>query len=218
MFTKKFLILGVAMVLALLCVGTVSSFAATTTPTHRVVKHATVHYWNRGIPAIPHRVSSPQVLLSRAEIVKYLKDHGFIGGGTLSGRPPVISNLHLTDLTNLNSLQHISVPGAPLNTPVFFTRLNGPFTLTDHPPLTLLSVLIPDSQTLPLLHILHNLPILGGFTLQNGFTGIGDFSGISNVANLGSLDDLTSGLGVDRLLDSVFEIFDARNGNLLAWG
>lgn len=218
MFTKKFLFLGVAVVLALLCVGTVSTFAATTTPTHRVVKQTTVHYWNRGIPAIPLHTSNPHTLLNPAQIVKYLTNNGFIGARTVNGRPPAITTLRFTDLHGLNSLQHILVPGVPLNSPVFFTRLNGPFVLPDHPPLTLLSILIPDSQTFPLLHILHNTPLIGGFTFQNGFTGIGDLSGISNVANLGSLDDLTSSLGVDRVINSVFAIFDARNGNLLGWG
>ncbi len=218
MFTKKFLFLGVAVVLALLCVGTISSFAATATPAQRVVRHAAIHYWNRGIPALPLRASSSQSLLSRVAIVKYLTRNGFIGAKTLSGRLPVISTLHFTNLSNLNSLHHIFVPGTPLNSPVYYARFNGPFILPDHPPLTLLSVLIPDSQTFPLLHILHNTPLIGGFTLQNGFTGIGDFSGLSNVANLGSLDDLTSGLGIDHILDSVFAIFDAHNGNLLAWG
>ena len=218
MFTKKSLILGVALLLALVCAGTISTFAATATPKRHAVKHVTVQYWNRGIPAIPHYASNQTELLSSAEVTNYLLTHGFMGGSTLHGAPPVVNNLQLTNLTNLNQWQHILVPGVPLTTPVFFARLNGPFILDDRPPLTLLSILIPDSQTIPLFHVLHNLPILDGLTLQNGFADVGDFSGISNIANLGSLNGLTNGLGIERLLNTIFEIFDARTGNLLGWG
>lgn len=218
MFTKKSLILGVALLLALVCAGTISSFAATATPARHNARHVTIRYWNRGIPAIPRRASNPANLLSNAEIDNYLLTHGFMGGSTLHGLPPVVNNLQLTNLTDLNRLQHILVPGAPLATPVFYARLTGPFILDNRPPLTLLSILIPDSQTIPLFHLLHNVPILGSFTFQDGFLGVGDFSGVGDIANLGSLGDLTNGLGVDRLLNSIFEIFDARTGNLLAWG
>jgi len=232
MFTKKSLILVATLMLALVCAGTISTFAATATSATRAVKHATTHYQDTKIAAIPAISKDGSGLLSPLNVRKYLNNQGFIGGPTLNGQAPIIQDLRLTNLFDLRNLDHIFVPGVSDNRQVFFARLLGPFELGSDLSPSVLSTLIPSQNTLFLLSGLNDLPLLSNLGT------LGNLSILSDVGNCNVLHCSTSCnevncvivngrvvdcnrencLGLTHVLENVFEIFDAKNGDLLGWG
>lgn len=232
MFTKKSLILGVVLVLALVCAGTISSFAATATSATHAVKHATTHYQDTKIAAIPAIRKDGRGLLSPLNVRKYLNNQGFIGGPTLNGQAPIIQDLRLTNLLDLRNLNHIFVPGVPDNRQVFFARLLGPFDLGSDLSQPVLSTLIPSQNTLSLLGDLNDLPLLSNLGNLDNLSILSDVgncnvvhcstscNGVNCVIVNGRVVDCNreNCSGLRHVLENVFEILDAETGDLLGWG
>lgn len=224
MFTKKFFILGVAMLLALVCAGTLSAFAASTTPAK---KNTAKRYWNAGIAAIPTLHKKPHSLLTRQEVVTYLNKQRSTSSKLVNGQVLGIQVVELTDPLNLNSLKHILVPGVPAHEQVYYAKLNGPFTVDPKQPLPLLSMLLPNSNTLPLLISgVRNLPLiqsLGALGAELGDLGNTDLPFVGSLNDMPVLNHLgtlvsVGNMGLKRIILSLFGIYDAHTGNLLAWG
>ncbi len=215
MFTRKFLSVGFALILALACTGLVATSAHTIQSDHR--QQNTVPY-PKGIAAISVAHNSHN-LLSFLDVRHYLHTRGFIGGTTLTGKPPVIQNLQLTNVIHLDYLLHFLLPEQPGNEEVYYAHLDGPLIVLPDLPLPVLSTLLPNLSNLPaFIPHLGNLSSLGLFNtsaLANLLPQPGRMPNLSNLQNNGvhlKLSDL------DTVLASAYEVFDAHTGNLLAWG
>ncbi len=215
MFTRKFLFVSFALVLALACTGIVATSAHTTMPTQK--QQSAIPY-PKGITAISVAHSSRN-LLSFLDVRHYLHTKGFIGGSTLSGKAPVIQDLQLTNVIHLDYLLHFLLPEQPGNEQVYYAHLDGPFLVLPDLPLPVLSTLLPNISNLPaFIPHLGNLSSLGLFNtsaLTNLLPPPGRMPDLSNLQNNGvhlKLSDLGT------VLTSAYEVFDAHTGNLLAWG
>lgn len=266
--TKKSLIVGVALVAAMICTGIVAASAHAVLPNKNTVVTPT----QQGIPAIPP--ARGNALISVPAVIHYLDGQGFVGSPRSRGAVNV-QNVQLTDVGTLNKLAHIFIPGLPSNEKVYYTQLKGPFVVSPRMSRPVLNTLLPGANNLPVLHtllpdmrrtpglnnLLNVLPLLGDSSDGNGIqpgsnnttggnqstpngsskgkkigsgklaqgskiglgtTPKGSKAGTGKPASgaapsLGKLPTThTSGLG--NVLQRVYEVFDARTGNLLAWG
>src|SRR3954463_7659028 len=101
MFTKKSLIVGIALVLSILCAGTMGAFASSVTPTTPL--HYTANpYPINGIAAIP--TDNDEELLKAEDVQNYLANQGCVAGPTLNGEAFTVQVLKMTDLSQLKKL------------------------------------------------------------------------------------------------------------------
>jgi hypothetical protein len=228
MFTRQSLFVSFALLLALACTGVVATSARTALPAHPQQRAAMP--FPHGISAISSIARGNNNLLSFLDVQRYLTTRGFIGGPTLTGQAPVIQDLRLTDVIHLDTLLHFLLPEQPGNEEVYYAHLDGPFIVLPDLPLPILSTLIPSLGNLPaLIPHLGNLSWLNLFPLSNGalVTGLPlpqlppsirmpDLSHQQARSRTGS--NWARAQSKSAVLDSVYEIFDARSGNLLAWG
>ncbi|HEU5381938.1 MAG TPA: hypothetical protein VFV38_41490 [Ktedonobacteraceae bacterium] len=224
MFTKKFLPLGIALLLALVGVGTLHAFAASA---NSAETHTPTRTWNTGIAAIPPLHKNPTSLLSRQEVVQYLHKQGFMGGTLVAGHAMNIQEVQLTNPLDLKNLKHILVPGTPADKQIYYVKFNGPFAVSPNPPPSLLGTLLPNSNTLPLLLSgLRNLPLvtkISDLGAQLGDLGNADLPFLGSINDLPLLNSVgnvvsVGNAGLKYILKSLFAVFDAHNGNLLVWG
>lgn len=229
MFTKKSLIVGLALLLSVVCAGSVGAFASSVTPT---TPHNAVNLFApTGAAAIPS--NNGDGILKLATVLQYIKTQGFVGGPTANGQPPIVQALKLTSLANLKKLANLVIPGIQGNRQVYYTQIRGPFIMNQNLPLPILGTLLPSANNLP---VLSNLPILTqlpGLTslpllnaAQNNSGLLRNLPVLGNVQNGGLLNGLSFGYNGSPangqkdsgLLAMVYEVFDAQSGNLLAWG
>lgn len=236
MFTKKSLIVGITLVLTILCAGTMGAFASSVTTT--TPPHTTNLYASDGIAAIPS--DNPDEILPEKAIQHYLESQGFIAGTTIDGNAPTVQSLGLTNLDKLKKLTNLVIPGALGNKQVYYTTLKGPFVLNRDLPLPVVSTLLPSANN---ILVLSHLPLLGELTDLGGLPVLGNLANGPDKAALDDLpilrnltegdllknlqdlskDDAPKGSKVPAIstgpdLEVVYEVFDAHNGNLLAWG
>jgi len=255
--TKKSLIVGAALVAAMICTGIVAA-SAHTVPSN---KNTTVPPVRQGIPAIPP--ARDNALISVPAVVHYLDGQGIIGSSPHNNRASVnIQNVQLTDVGTLNKLAHIFIPGMPSNEKVYYTQLKGPFVVSPNVSRPVLNTLLPSASNLPVLHtllpnmrrtpglnnLLNTIPLLGNSSngvqpVPNTTTGANQpasgssskdkqtISGKSSKGSKASAGKPASGTppslgklstthssGLGTVLQHVYQVFDARTGNLLAWG
>jgi hypothetical protein len=158
-FTKKSLIVSVALVAAMIWTGVIAASAHTMFP-HNV---RAVTPSPQGIPAIaPPR---GKTLVSVPAVIRYLHTQGFAGGPTRKGAVPTVQSVQLTSAGTLNRLAHIFIPGLSDKAQVYYARLKGPFTVPPTPGRPVLNTLLPGANNLPLLRPLlpdiHHTPGLG---------------------------------------------------------
>ncbi len=156
MLTKKSFIVGLAVVAALVCIGTVSTFAASVKVSEIP---PTDQYSQVGIGAIPP-LDNGQVLLNSEDVSKYLQTHPYVGGTTPNGQMPAVETVEQTTVSSLYDAKQIQIPDMPANEPVYYASLTGPFTpITNTPDL---SGLLPGlNNVLPDLNqggVLRNAP------------------------------------------------------------
>lgn len=218
MLTKKSLVVGIALILALACTGIVATSARTTMP----VKKNVMAPYPKGIPAIPP--GGNHDLLSLLDVTRYLHVKGFVGGSTFSGHPPLIQNLRLTNILSLDKLIHFLIPGQPGGEQVYYAQLKGPFLVLPNLPLPILSTLLPSLNNLPAL--LPHLGNLSGLNLFNASSLLNSLPALSSLPRPGRMPDLSHQQNAyhptpdngSTALARVYEVFNAHSGNLLAWG
>ncbi len=226
MFTKKSLIVGLTLLLAIVCAGSVGAFASSASPA--TSQSAANYFPAGGIPAIPAENGR---LLRSQEVENYLNERGFVGGETFGGDPVTISLLGLTDLDSLSSLTRLNIPDltSVTHAVVYYTELQGPFRLDQNLSLPVLSTLNPSLGNLSVLdHLtgLNDLPLTNDLRDQDFQNVLPVIPGLDNLENSHLLHDLlishglpdTVGPNSDGVLSTVYEVFDAHSGNLLAWG
>ena len=218
MFTQKSLIVSVALILALICTGIVAASAHTTVP---VRKHSMTPY-PKGIPAIRPPAGN-HGLLSILDVKHYLNTKGAVVGSTASSKPPTIEDLRLTDILNLDKVVHFLIPGQPVHEEVYYAQLKGPFLVIPNLPLPILSTLLPSLGNLPAL--LPHLGNLSGLNLLNTSTVLNSLPALSSLphSKMPDLSNLQQGFRPAlptsaSVVSSIYEVFNARTGNLLAWG
>ncbi|HEY0756722.1 MAG TPA: hypothetical protein VGD98_22405 [Ktedonobacteraceae bacterium] len=244
MVTYKSLIVICALLVALAGAGLVAASAHTLAPAQQ--QHNMQPY-QAGVAAIPI-VASKHKQVSFQDVRHYIKTKGFIGGSTLSGRPPTLKDLQLTSLVHLDHLFYSILAQMPGDKQVYYAQLDGPFLVLPQLPVPVLCTLLPSASNLPAfiphLSNLSSLGLLNGSSLLNllplsgllpqqpltlpgshkidNVTSFHDsFSVSDNVPDLSDLQNIKVPLNDDDtrvVLSSVYEIFDAHNGNLLAWG
>lgn len=238
MFTKKSLIVGIVLVLSVLCAGTMGAFASSVTPTtphHNIVNP----YLSDGIAAIPP--ADNDEILKPLDVQQYLVSQGCVAGTTVDGNAPIIQTLKLTNLSKLKQLANLVIPGVVGDKQVYYAQLKGPFTLDQNLPLPVIGTLIPSANNMVVLGhmpLLNDLSNLGGLpalsNLANTLNGdlMDNLPILSNLTDSDFVNSLKSlannppttqgvsspGVSVGPDLTSVYEVFDALNGHLLAWG
>jgi hypothetical protein len=228
MFTKKSVIVGIGLILALICVGTVSTFASSVKPS--AVKSKVKPFSKAGIAAI-HPLDGGEMVLPAPAVSDYLENNGSILGPTLSGFAPQVDDLELTTVGTLFSAHHLLVPGVPDSEQVYYAHMMGPFNVSQSAMPSvgglggdLLGGGLPIvGGLLPGLGGMANggLPVVGGLLgksaapapYNSGSSGSQYNGSGSNSSNGGLL-----GGGVSKLLPSAYEVFDAHSGNLLGYG
>src|SRR5579883_198495 len=174
--TKKSLIVSAALVAAMVCTGIVAASAHAVLPNKNTVVSPTP----QGIPAIPPPRGN--TLLSVPAVLHYLNGQGFVGGSTSNGVHLTVRDVQLTDVSTLNKLAHIFIPGLPSNEKVYYTQLKGPFVVSPNLSRPVLNTLLPGANNLPVLHtllpdmrrtpglnnLLNVLPLLGDSSDSNG--------------------------------------------------
>lgn len=209
MFTHKFLFVSFALIVALVCTGIVATSAHTTLPTQQ---QNMLPYPN-GIAAIPVAHGAHN-RLSFLDVRRYLHTKGFVGGPTLNGRAPTLQHLQLLNIFQLNKLLHFPLSKQPGNKLVYYAHLNGPLIVVPDLPLPVLGTLVPSMGNLSaLVSHLGDLSSRGQFNpsllpLPNS---------MPNLSKAQSNVHLKPGKQ-HTILPSAYEVFDAHNGNLLAWG
>lgn len=218
MFTHKSLIVSGALILAIVCTGIVAASAHTAIP---VKKHNMTPY-PKGIPAIPP--ARNHGLLSILDVTRYLHTKGAVVSSTASSKPPTIQQLRLTDILNLDKIVHFLIPGQPSDEEVYYAQLKGPFLVIPNLPLPILSTLLPSLGNLPAL--LPHLGNLSGLNLLNTSTVLNSLPALSSLPHNSKMPDLSNlqhGFhpalpSSSSVVASIYEVFNAHNGNLLAWG
>jgi hypothetical protein len=206
MFTKKSFLIGSA--LLLICALAIVTVVSSVTPSSAQTVGKSYNY--KGVAAIPV-LNEIGGLLSPLDIMHYLNTQGMIGGSTENGVAPKIQNITLTNITDLSTLKHITIPGLSGRQSVYYVLMNGPFHLSPNLPLSALNTLIPSTNNLPQMR---NLPLLNNLPGLNSFLS----SSQSMVPALGGSDPFSGPDSPLTVLQSVYEVFNANNGNLLAWG
>lgn len=220
MFTHKSLIVSLALILALAFTGIVAASAHTAQPTHL---QRGVQPFAHGIPAIP-ALSRNQNLLSFLDIRRYIQSKGFVGGSTLNGLAPTIQTLQLTRIIRLGNLFQTEPRQLTGNEEVYYAHLNGPFLVLPNLPLPILSTLLPSLSNLPaFLPHLANLSSTGLVNILPYPANMPDLSHWQSSKPLFNAEHEQSHAQakVDKdatVLAEAYEIFDAHDGNLLAWG
>jgi hypothetical protein len=244
MVTYKSLIVSFALILALIGTGVLAMSAQTLASAQQ--QHNALPYQD-GIAAISVATSQHRQV-SFQDVRHYLKSKGFAGGPTLTGRAPKLKNLQLTDINRLGHLLHLLLPQLPGNKAVYYAQLEGPFILLPQIPLPTLATLVPGAPDLPtsipknLVNLglasspLGLLPVRPGSLLPVR-PGSHKTSNLPGFLRMPDLSNLQSGSGaptnlhpsksqshnmskkeVGTVIPSAYEVFDADNGNLLAWG
>jgi hypothetical protein len=239
MVTYKSLVVSFALILALACAGMLATSAHTVALAQK--QHSMMPYQN-GIAAIS-LVSGKHKRVSFQDVRRYVKAKGFVGGPTLTGQAPTLKALQLTSILHLDSLLYSLLAQMPGNKQVYFARLEGPFLVLPQLPLPVLCTLLPSVSNLPaFIPHLSNLSSLGLFntsplfgllpgphlTLPHKLPGLPGPRTTSSLAGLNRMPDLSNAQSSssahlksgdpDTVLASAYEVFDAENGNLLAWG
>lgn len=238
MFTKKSLIVGIVLVLSILCAGTMGAFASSVTPT-TPQHYAANPYLSDGIAAIPS--PNDDEILKAIDVQQYLQNQGCVAGPTVSGAPPTVQTLRLTNLAALKKLANLIIPGVLGDKQVYYAQIKGPFVVKPDIPLPVISTLFPSANNmlvlghLPLLDelsdlgglpvlknlandpngLLNNLPVLGDLTDGDFINNLKD---LANEVGPRGATTTAPGFAVGPNLEAVYEVFDAHNGNLLAWG
>jgi hypothetical protein len=216
MFTKKSLIICMVMLFTLVGLGTVSTFAASAAPS--TAKTARLYKGIAAISAVPKGVVSVQ------DVKAYLEQGKFVGGSTVNGNSPTIQNLKLTDISHLNKLAGIVIPLSGVVIPnvagtrkVYYAQVSGPFALDHNLPLPALSTLFPSSTNMPVLSnmpVLKQLPMMGSLSSMTGIQNSEDLLGLSSQDSKSQPQSVAA----NNVLQTIYEVFDAHSGNLLAWG
>ena len=216
MFKKRSLLISIALMLMLCCVATVATVASSATSTS--AKNADV---NAGVVAIPI-LKKAGSLLSKLDVTHYLENQDFLVGSTLNGLAPTVEQLKLTDVSRLEELEHLVIPNVPGGQKVYYVLMTGPFALLSNLPLPMLDTLIPSPANLPLLSnlpALNDLPGLDGRSLNlNSLLMQPETTSISHAPALHGDDPFHTNAEMKTILPTIYEVFNAQNGHLLAWG
>jgi hypothetical protein len=167
-------------------------------------------YVNPGVAAIS-ALNKTNGLLDQDMVAHYLESPNTVLAPTLVGEPsPSIQEITITDMSNLVHTQHIVVPGVQNAQQVFYVVQKGSFNLAHQLPLSLLNTLIPSQANLPVLSQLLFLDKLPGLETQAGLLP----KQVTNT-NVTGFDpfNLTKTVPI-----TIYEVFNANTGNLLAWG
>jgi len=206
MFTKKSLLIGSA--LLLVCALAVVTVVSSVTPSSAQTVGKTYNY--TGVAAIP-ALNKIGGLLSPLDVTHYLNTRGIVGGSPQNGQPLKIQSIILTNEADLSKLQHITIPGLTGQQSVYYVFINGPLHLTPNLPPSALDTLMPSANN---LQQMRNLPFLNNLPGLNGF-----LPGLQHTAPaLGGSDPFHNSTDELTVLQNIYEVFNANNGNLLAWG
>jgi hypothetical protein len=208
MSIHKSLIVSCALILAFTCTGILAASAHTIQADHA---RQTIKTYPHGIPAIP-ALSRNRNMLSFLDVKRYIQSKGFVGGPTLSGLAPTLQALQLTNVVHVYSLLHSLLPRQLGDEQVYYAHLAGPFLVLPDLPLPVLSTLLPSLSNIPaFLPHLANLSSTGLTNILPLSSTMPDLSHLQSSALAGHHKNAT-------VLSNAYEIFDAHNGNLLAWG
>lgn len=204
----KSLIVSFALILALACTGMLAASAHTIQTNHA---QQTIKTYPHGIPAIP-ALSRNRNILSFLDVKRYIQSKGFVGGPTLNGLTPTLEGLQLTNIVHIDNLINGLLPRQLGDEQVYYAHLAGPFLVLPDLSLPVLSTLLPSLSNIPaFLPHLANLSSTGLTNILPLPSSMPDLSHLQSSPLAGSHKDAT-------VLSSAYEIFDAHNGNLLAWG